>query len=89
MVVERFRGGEAVPVYRRFKAHGRMAAPGLMYISSWVDENFTTCYQLMETEDRSLLDDWMRQWADLIDFEVHAVVTSQEAAQRIAPRLGT
>jgi hypothetical protein len=43
----------------------------------------------METEDRSLLEEWMRQWADLVEFEVHAVVTSQEAALRIAPQLQT
>lgn len=87
MVVEHFRGGDAVPVYRRFKAHGRMAAEGLAYVSSWVNESFTTCYQLMETDDRSLLEDWMSRWTDLIDFEVHAVMTSQEAVQRIVPKL--
>ena len=87
MVVEHFRGRDAVPVYRRFKAQGRMAAEGLTYVSSWVDETFTTCYQLMETDDRSLLEDWMSRWADLIDFEVHAVLTSQDAVRRIAPKL--
>ena len=87
MVVEHFRGGDAVPVYRRFKAQGRMAAEGLAYVSSWVDESFTTCYQLMETDDRSLLEDWMSRWADLIDFEVHAVLTSRDAVRRIAPKL--
>lgn len=87
MVVEHFRGDDAVPVYRRFKLHGRMAAEGLEYVSSWVDENFKTCYQLMETNDRSLLEDWMNRWTDLIEFEVHVVLTSQEAVQRIAPKL--
>lgn len=87
MVVEHFRGGNAVPVYRRFKERGRMAADGLTYVASWVDEGFTTCYQLMQTEDRSLLEDWMRRWADLIEFEVHPVITSQESFQRIAPHL--
>jgi uncharacterized protein DUF3303 len=87
MVVEHFRGGNAVPVYRRFKTNGRMAAEGLTYVSSWVEESLTSCYQLMETDDRSLLDDWMRRWADLVEFEVHAVISSQEAARRIAPKL--
>jgi hypothetical protein len=84
MVVEHFRNGDAVPVYRRFKDHGRMAPDGLTYVSSWVDETLTMCYQLMETTDRSLLDEWMRNWKDLVEFEVHPVVTSQEAAQRVA-----
>jgi len=49
MIVEHFRNGEAAPVYRRFKERGRMAPEGLTYVSSWVDENLATCYQLMET----------------------------------------
>jgi hypothetical protein len=84
MVVEHFRNGEAAPVYRRFKKHGRMAPDGLTYVSSWVDENLATCYQLMETADRSLLDEWIRNWKDLVEFEVHPVISSQEAAQRVA-----
>ena len=84
MVVEHFRNGEAAPVYRRFKDRGRMAPDGLTYVSSWVDENLAMCYQLMETADRSLLDEWMRNWKDLVEFEVHPVITSQEAAQRVA-----
>jgi hypothetical protein len=60
MIVEHFRNGDAAPVYRRFGERGRLAPAGLSYITSWVDENLTTCYQLMETGDRSLLDEWMR-----------------------------
>jgi hypothetical protein len=84
MVVEHFRNGEAAPVYRRFKEHGRMAPDGLTYVSSWVDENLATCYQLMETADRALLDEWTRNWRDLVEFEIHPVISSQEAAQRVA-----
>ena len=46
MVVEHFRNGDALPVYRRFRERGRMAAEGLTYVSSWVDEAMSTCYQL-------------------------------------------
>jgi len=86
MVVERFRNGDAAPVYRRFREHGRMAPEGLAYISSWVTEDLSTCYQLMETADRALLEDWMRNWTDLVEFEVHPVMTSQEAAERVASK---
>ena len=84
MIVEHFRGGNAAPVYRRFKENGRMAPAGVTYISSWVDENLATCYQVMEAPDRALLDEWMRKWQDLVEFEVHPVITSPEAAQRVA-----
>jgi len=87
MVVERFRNKDAVAVYRRFRDRGRMAPEGLTYVSSWVDDKFERCYQLMETQDRRLLDEWMANWSDLVDFEVHGVVTSMEAAERIAARL--
>lgn len=87
MVVEHYKNNDAVAVYRRFRDSGRMAADGLVYVSSWVDEKLERCYQLMQTEDRRLLDDWMARWSDLVDFEVHEVVTSREAAERIAPRL--
>ncbi|WP_425509657.1 DUF3303 domain-containing protein [Usitatibacter palustris] len=31
----------------------------------------------------------MAQWSDLVDFEVHPVMTSQEATQRMAPKAET
>jgi hypothetical protein len=36
MVIEHFRGGDAVPVYRRFRDRGRLAPDGLRYVASWV-----------------------------------------------------
>ena len=87
MVVERFKGGDAVPVYRRFREKGRMAPDGLQYVSSWVDEKLACCWQLMETSDPVLLDEWMANWSDLVEFEVHPTITSAEAAERISPRL--
>jgi hypothetical protein len=87
MVVEHFKNNDALAVYRRVRDNGRMASEGLVYVSSWVDEKFERCYQLMETQDRRLLEEWMANWSDLVDFEVHAVVTSKEAAETIAPLL--
>ena len=82
MIVEHFRGGDAAPVYERFRARGRLAPEGLRYVSSWVTEDLTRCYQVMECDDRSLLDAWMAAWSDLVEFEVLPVVTSAEAAAR-------
>ena len=87
MVIELFKGGDAVPVYRRFREKGRLAPEGLRYVSSWVDTTFQRCYQLMETDNPLLLDDWMGRWRDLVDFEVHQVISSAEAAELIAPHL--
>ena len=60
---------------------------GLRYVSSWVDTGFRRCFQVMECQDRALLDQWMAQWNDLIDFEVVTVISSPDAAAAIAPRL--
>jgi len=87
MVVEQFKNKDAIAVYRRFRDSGRMAPEGLAYVSSWVDDKLERCYQLMETHDRGLLDQWMANWSDLVDFEVHVVLTSKEAAEKIAPHL--
>ena len=87
MVVERFKEGAAPEIYRRARDKGRMIPEGVEYISSWIDLEFTTCYQVMRAEDPSLLSVWMKAWNDLTDFEVVEVRTSAEAAQVIAPQL--
>jgi uncharacterized protein DUF3303 len=87
LVVENFRGGDAVPVYRRFRERGRLAPDGLRYQGSWVTLDFRRCFQLMECDDPALLDQWMANWQDLVDFEVISVQTSAEAAAAIGPRL--
>jgi uncharacterized protein DUF3303 len=87
MIIERFRGGDPVPVYRRFRDRGRLAPQGLTYVSSWVTDDLRRCYQVMECDDRALIDEWIAQWSDIVDFEVLPVMTSAEAATTVAPRL--
>jgi hypothetical protein len=87
MIVEHFREGDPLPVYRRFRERGRLAPDGLRYLSSWVADDLRTCYQVMECDERRLLDSWMSNWQDIVDFEVIPVVTSAEAVARLGPRL--
>ncbi|MGH7644112.1 MAG: DUF3303 domain-containing protein [Gemmatimonadales bacterium] len=87
MIVEHFRAGDAVPVYRRFRDRGRMTPEGLRYVASWVTQDFRHCYQVMECDDPRLIETWTARWQDLIDFEVLPVRTSAEAVAAIAPRL--
>jgi hypothetical protein len=87
MVVEQFKNGDAVPAYRRFRERGRLAPEGLTYVTSWVDDKLQRCFQLMETDDRRLLDEWIAHWSDLVEFEVFPVITSQEALNKITPYL--
>jgi hypothetical protein len=81
MVIEDFIQG-ARPVYERVEAKGRMLPPGLLYLDSWIDEALQRCFQLMETDDPSLLDTWMAQWSDLVKFEVVPLIGPTGASER-------
>ena len=87
MIVEHFRNGDAVPVYRRFRDRGRLAPEGLRYESSWVDQKLERCFQLMETDRPEPLYQWISNWSDIVDFEVYEVISSAQAAERVASSL--
>lgn len=80
MIIECFRIMPPTPVYERFNKKGRLAPDGLTYISSWVSKDLKTCYQVMQTDERRLLDEWIENWEDLVKFEVIEVITSGEAS---------
>jgi hypothetical protein len=82
MVIDQFKSRDLKPVYARLREHGRMMPEGLNYVSSWIDVEGGRCYQVMETEDRALFDEWLSNWSDLFDFEIHEVITSAEASAR-------
>jgi Protein of unknown function (DUF3303) len=81
LVVERFREGPA-PIYARVAERGRLIPPGLVFVESWVDESLDRCFQLMETEDPALFEQWTSVWEDLVEFEIVRVLSSAEAAER-------
>jgi hypothetical protein len=83
MVIERFRQSDARPVYERFRNRGRLAPEGLTYVASWVDTELGCCYQVMEAGAPGLLEEWMSRWQDLVEFEVHEVISSAEAMRRV------
>jgi hypothetical protein len=83
MIVEHFKNGDPLPIYQRFRDQGRLAPAGLHYVSSWVDETLAQCFQLMETDDISYLNEWMANCSDIVGFEVYPVISSREAADRV------
>ena len=88
MVLEHFRDGDPRPVYARFAERGRMAPDGLRYVGRWVTDDLEHCFQVMECDDRALLEDWMARWSDIVDFEVIPVLTSAEAGVAVGLRPG-
>jgi hypothetical protein len=87
MIIENFRPGQAPAIYRRFRDRGRMMPEGVKYVSSWIDLDFRRCFQVMEAGHEKDLKGWTSKWEDLVDFEIVPVLTSAEAAERIAPEL--
>ncbi|MFY9561970.1 MAG: DUF3303 family protein [Terriglobales bacterium] len=78
MVIERFKGGDPKPIGARFRREGRMLPEGVVYQASWIDPVAGRCFQIMEAPSLESLDEWVRRWNDLVDFEIVPVVTSAE-----------
>jgi len=68
---------------------GRSSPEGLEYIDSWVEADFSRCFQLMRCDDLRLLQAWILQWRGCgVTFEIVPVVTSAEARAVVEPHLG-
>jgi Protein of unknown function (DUF3303) len=80
MVIEHFKNRDAKAIYRRVREKGRMLPEGLHYVNSWVESNFSRCFQLMECDDPRLFQQWSAHWQDLVEFEIVPVLSSIEAA---------
>ena len=73
MIVERFKEGRLDQVYERYNERGRLLPEGLYYLHSWVNKENNICFQLMETKNEELFAVWIREWEDLVDFEIFPV----------------
>lgn len=88
MIIERFRDNDMVPIYQRVRDSGRAIPDGLKYIDSWVEPNFSRCFQLMECDDLRLLQAWVLQWRGAgVTFEIVPVVSSAQTRQVVEPHL--
>ena len=88
MVIERFRDDDMVPVYKRLRDGGRRLPEGLTYVDSWVEPNFSRCFQLMECADLRLIQEWVLQWRGFgVTFEIVPVVSSKDTRDVVAPHL--
>jgi hypothetical protein len=88
MVIERFPKHDMLPVYQRLRESGRVLPEGLRYVDSWVEPNFSRCFQLMECEDPALLQRWALEWRDYdVTFEFLPVVTSADTRDNVGPFL--
>lgn len=88
MIIERFQNNDMLPIYKRIRDEGRMFPEGLRYIDSWVEPNFSRCFQLMECDDLCLLQEWILKWnGSGATFEIVPVVSSEKTRKVVAPLL--
>jgi hypothetical protein len=87
MVIETFRNQDPKAIYRRLRDKGRMMPDGLSFVGSWVTADCGRCFQLMETNDVTLLQRWLAEWSDLMAFEIVPVVAGKETAAALAGQL--
>ncbi|MEM7553180.1 MAG: DUF3303 family protein [Cyanobacteria bacterium P01_A01_bin.84] len=88
MIIERFKNNNMLPIYQRVRDEGRMFPEGLKYIDSWVEPNFSRCFQLMECDDLRLLQEWILKWnGSGTTFEIVPVISSKETKEVVAPFL--
>ncbi|MCW5943692.1 MAG: DUF3303 family protein [Fimbriimonadaceae bacterium] len=85
MVVEKFKNRDPEPIYRRLAESGRSMPDGLRYVGSWIEANFDRCFQLMECDDATQFMAWIREWRDLMEFEVVPVSPSAEVRALFEP----
>ncbi len=88
MVIERFRDDDMVPVYRHLRDARRVLPDGLEYVDSWIEPNFSRCFQLMRCDDVRLFQEWVLQWRGLgVTFEIIPVVPSKDTREVVLPHL--
>jgi hypothetical protein len=88
MVIERFKGNDMIPIYRRVRESGRALPDGVTYIDSWVQPDFSRCFQLMACDDLKQLQQWVLAWRDTgVTFEIVPVLTGKETREAVAPFL--
>lgn len=88
MIIEHFRDDDMLPVYKAVRDSGRKLPEGLRYIDSWVEPNFSRCFQLMEATELSSIKKWILSWRGSgTRFEVIPVVSSAQTRELVAPYL--
>lgn len=70
MVVEKFKPGLMEKNYQVYNEKGRQFPAGLHYLNSWVNAEKNICFQLMESNDIKLFEQWFAKWEEFVDFEL-------------------
>ena len=83
--IETFKAGMDDKVYGPFNRKGCMLPDGVCYLDSWLSNDRTKCFQLMETDRFERIEEWIAKWDDLIEFEI---VSVQDSPTKAVPKEG-
>ena len=87
MVIEHFDQARVKEIYARFHEKGRMIPDGLTYVDSWISADFARCFQLMQCDDVTKLQEWVLEWGDLARFEIVPLAASKDTAAAVKKHL--
>jgi hypothetical protein len=87
MVIEHFDQARVKEIYARFHENGRMIPDGLTYVDSWISADFARCFQVMQCDDVTLLQEWVLAWGDLARFEIVPLASSKDTAAAVKKHL--
>ena len=87
MVVEKLKNQDGKAVYRKLRDKGRALPDGLTFVASYVTADLGRCFQLMETDDVTLLQRWVADKSDLVEFEIVPVAPGPDTAAALAGQL--
>ena len=83
MVIETFRDQDAKAIYARLKEKGRSLPDGLTFEGSWITADLGRCFQIMSCDDVSLLQRWVTEWSDLVEFEIVPVAPGKDTMKAV------
>ena len=73
MVVENFKPGLMDKNLEVYNEKGRLFPEGLYYLNSWTNSEKNICFQLMESNDPALFEEWFKEWHEFVDFELYSI----------------
>src|SRR3569832_2874098 len=88
-VIEDFHGSDRKEIYRRFRDKGRLKPEELVVHHSWIAGDMSRCFMLVEADDATVLQRWVVEWADLVEFEIVPVASSKDMVAALAGHLCT
>lgn len=57
---------------------------GVKFVESWVTADLARCFPIMECDDITLLQRWVTEWSDLVEFEIIPVASGKATATALS-----